>query len=76
MMAENVAGIIITPTAGVEAAYKQLAQTNIAVVSVDRRMAHIDVDTVITEQKLYANPKFTYGNLLWLDKINMQMIPR
>ena len=49
MLAENVAGVIISPTAGAEAACKQLLKNKIAVVSIDRRMATIDVDTVVTE---------------------------
>ena len=49
MVAEKVAGVILSPTNETDASCKRLAEIGIPVVAIDRRTRQADVDTVIVD---------------------------
>ena len=49
LMGEKVAGVIISPTDENSTAAKALIESRIPVVAMDRRLCHLDVDTVIVD---------------------------
>ncbi len=49
MLAENVAGVILTPTRETDSPSRKLVDAQIPVVSVDRRIDDMDVDTVVVD---------------------------
>src|SRR5258708_29671014 len=49
LLAEKVAGVIISPTDENSVAYKPLIKSGTPVVLLDRRLRHIDADTVIVD---------------------------
>jgi DNA-binding LacI/PurR family transcriptional regulator len=53
MIAENVAGVVISPT-GETAACERLADRGIPVVAIDRRVSNIEVDTVVADNRSAA----------------------
>ena len=71
MIAEKVAGVVISPTQETAAACERLADRGIPVVAIDRRVSTIEVDTVVADNRLCkvldsiacsigANPFYTY----------------
>ncbi|MCB0111026.1 MAG: substrate-binding domain-containing protein, partial [Caldilineaceae bacterium] len=51
MMAERVAGVIVSPTASSSAAYQALIDSGIAVVAIDRKLSNLTIDTVSVENQ-------------------------
>lgn len=49
MLAEKVAGVVISPTHEAAAACQQLMEVGVPVVAIDRRINHLAVDTVIVD---------------------------
>jgi DNA-binding LacI/PurR family transcriptional regulator len=49
MMAEHVAGVIISPTAGQNDAYRRLVEAGVPVVALDRRVLNVDLDSVLVD---------------------------
>lgn len=51
MIAEKVAGVVISPTHEAAAACQQLAEVGIPVVAIDRRVHNLAVDTVVVDNR-------------------------
>ena len=49
MLAEHVAGVILSPTTGRNPAYHHLMQAGIPVVAIDRRVHNVPLDTVLVD---------------------------
>lgn len=49
MMAEHVAGVIMSPTSGQNDAYRRLVEAGVPVVAIDRRVLNVDVDSVLVD---------------------------
>ena len=49
MLAEHVAGIIVSPTASDNPVYRQLVEARVPVVAIDRRVETVEMDTVVLD---------------------------
>jgi LacI family transcriptional regulator len=60
MISEHVAGVIITPTCEVGCSVKRLVDAGIPVVTVDRRVLDLELDTVVLDNISAASDLVTY----------------
>lgn len=51
MMAERVAGVIVSPAVSSSAAYQELIDSGIAVVAIDRKLTNLAIDSVYVENR-------------------------
>lgn len=49
MVAEHVAGVILSPTLGQNDMYRHLAEMGVPVVAIDRRVTNVDMDSVLVD---------------------------
>lgn len=49
MVAEHVAGVILSPTLGQSDIYRQLAEAGVPAVAIDRRVTNVDIDSVLVD---------------------------
>lgn len=49
MVAEHVAGVILSPTLGQNDIYRHLAEAGVPAVAIDRRVTNVDIDTVLVD---------------------------
>ena len=49
MVAEHVAGVILSPTLGQNDIYRHLAEVGVPAVAIDRRVTNVDIDTVLVD---------------------------
>lgn len=49
MLAEHVAGVILSPTLGENDAYRHLIEAGIPAVAIDRRVHNVDIDSVLVD---------------------------
>jgi DNA-binding LacI/PurR family transcriptional regulator len=49
MVAERVAGVILSPTLGQNDIYRHLAEAGVPAVAVDRRVTNVDIDSVLVD---------------------------
>ncbi|MBK8045901.1 MAG: LacI family DNA-binding transcriptional regulator [Anaerolineales bacterium] len=49
MLAEHVAGVIISPTAGMNDAYRRLVEERVPAVAIDRRITNVAIDSVLVD---------------------------
>jgi DNA-binding LacI/PurR family transcriptional regulator len=49
MMAEHVAGVILSPTLGQNDIYRHLAEVGVPAVAIDRRVTNVDIDSVLVD---------------------------
>ena len=49
MVAEHVAGVILSPTLGQNDIYRHLAEAGVPAVAIDRRVTNVDIDSVLVD---------------------------
>jgi DNA-binding LacI/PurR family transcriptional regulator len=49
MVAEHVAGVILSPTLGQNDIYRNLAEAGVPAVAIDRRVTNVDIDSVLVD---------------------------
>lgn len=49
MVAEHVAGVILSPTLGQNDIYRHLAEVGVPAVAIDRRVTNVDIDSVLVD---------------------------
>ncbi len=60
MMAEQVSGIIVSPTSGDNEVYRQLVEQELPVVAIDRRVTSVAIDTVVSDNVTAARTVVTH----------------